>query len=997
LSFSASASVRTITIPIIDNYLHEEDEQFQIRAEITSDSSGVIAEGNATIVDNDPLYYVSFTAPTTSENVGELKSVVWITPQPPEGVPVIVHFTTVDAPPDAPGAAEANTDYTPVSVDLTFSYANSPQTVTIPMFNNAAAGGNKTLELNATVTNLSPGNNLTKTATLQDDETWGDEYEGEGSGISLGHVVGSTTGTSYELWWLNPPDVVHEGDGLALQFRVVPPPISPDFLGVFVTTRELGAGTNYATKYYDFGDAVSDGWFYPENYPGYYSIPVLADADDTEWIEDFAIDVAGWGYQPPQDPAETIWDPVQQTASTKVVSILPELSGNATLFEYAGETLGFPVSDAQEELPGNILYTNDDDDNRNQIVDDGEGDVSDGDGDDDLLLIEFTSPDFGLSNARISADYDASSVRLWLDQDRTIPLESGAFVLAFGATHSIYVEGLSESFGTDVVFQGRASSSQPTKTLDRIKLTIGDVTGFVVDWQKPDGTWSPSADDEVVWEDDSLRWTAFVAPSVAPYVQGITWGKQSHPSSSNSFAGYSHSAGIAPATGNPGIGEWDISPQLEFTSFAKYAGVIKEKPVMGFAATVWRKGDAEQRFEGGDAPLVFPERNKPAEMVTSRLLNEVVVEVTLVGAIPEGFRGTVFLKAFDPDHELAPSNQEEALGHRRPDPNDSFQNGMKYPDDNRPYTYTGALPPTPGAHLGAHFDADQLLFEAGDVIKEARFVIDNRQPGNNFIAVARGRREWLDLVHFGEDAEALFLGTAPDREVPQGARTAILTVWRTLHVELDSLGPPTEAQSLLFGPEFDDVNPGDLGDLPIAGAATNFAAAKVRVIADLQAYDPGTTSDNIPFVHNLDITGDPAFAKAIGDAKRGVKNNADFWAAQVINGYEASLDEDYDDDTVALMGHAGLGDAIVWVFSESIRDFLASPHPGKPALASFEEVLDNTVYHELLHLFNFFHGDADGEGDKGILDSLWVTDVPGADISLRPKQIGGIQGRAKPN
>jgi hypothetical protein len=161
---------------------------------------------------------------------------------------------------------------------------------------------------------------------------------------------------------------------------VVPPPISPDFLGIFVTTRELGEGTNYATKFYDFGEATSQGWFYPENYPGYYSIPILADADDTEWIEDFAIDVAGWGYQPPEDPDETIWDPVQQTASTKVVHIVPDYKVDLDIDSDNNNGVELPdrsayedfIENGEEEL-GKTIIANTNDNNFNGIADFGDG------------------------------------------------------------------------------------------------------------------------------------------------------------------------------------------------------------------------------------------------------------------------------------------------------------------------------------------------------------------------------------------------------------------------------------------------------------------------------------------------------------------------------------------------------------------------------------------------------------------------------------------------
>jgi hypothetical protein len=102
--------------------------------------------------------------------------------------------------------------------------------------------------------------------------------------------------------------------------------------------------------------------------------------DDTDWIEDFAIDVAGWGYQPPEDPDLNIWDPVQQTASTKIVHIVPDFdvdldidSDNDDGFAPPERSPEEDAIEAGEEEIGKELFGNTRDDNANGIPDFGDG------------------------------------------------------------------------------------------------------------------------------------------------------------------------------------------------------------------------------------------------------------------------------------------------------------------------------------------------------------------------------------------------------------------------------------------------------------------------------------------------------------------------------------------------------------------------------------------------------------------------------------------------
>ena len=80
-------------------------------------------------------------------------------------------------------------------------------------------------------------------------------------------------------------------------------------------------------------------------------------------------------------------------------------------------------------------------------------------------------------------------------------------------------------------------------------------------------------------------------------------------------------------------------------------------------------------------------------------------------------------------------------------------------------------------------------------------------------------------------------------------QTDVLTIWRTLHIEQDSMGPPA-ASDLPFAD--DDVPVADVRDATLSLMQSKFLPANIDVAADLAEYeDRGVLSDNTFFMMNL--------------------------------------------------------------------------------------------------------------------------------------------------
>jgi hypothetical protein len=238
----------------------------------------------------------------------------------------------------------------------------------------------------------------------------------------------------------------------------------------------------------------------------------------------------------------------------------------------------------------------------------------------------------------------------------------------------------------------------------------------------------------------------------------------------------------------------------------------------------------------------------------------------------------------------------------------------------------------------------------------------------------------------------------------------MLTVWRTLWVELDSMGSP-DAPGISAKNRGTFVGePGHMeddvkftpGPPDISFLVSEFEKALIAVKQLPSAYD---TRDDLPFVHNLDPsqTGFNDF-----NSVRDVVSHRDFLSAHIIGVYELHEDWDYDGTN---KWHIGQSYQSVVIPHEVIRD-VAATHPGPLANGiSQSDIERRIVLHEVLHRYFGAHQHDHTSGnppptsglalreynlrDEGIMDTMTILTKGNTDNELSPIQIRFLQDPTK--
>jgi len=328
---------------------------------------------------------------------------------------------------------------------------------------------------------------------------------------------------------------------------------------------------------------------------------------------------------------------------------------------------------------------------------------------------------------------------------------------------------------------------------------------------------------------------------------------------------------------------------------------------------------------------------------------------------------------------------------------------MEAGDDNRNDDGAGFVASaSPTAASDATANVQPELVEGQWVAKKLFRV--GMGAGNNYRVIAAvhdalGSPAWLpDAKTIAEDGGTLGMDETHKK-------TDMLTVWRRLHIELDSLGAPTgetftDSDATLDG----DYNPGDIGS-PGTGAADDlfeFWNASVTDLArtelekayiTLTVIAEGTgskdTRDDATFVRNVDIDSDAATTGeyTVASSVRDIPSTPGFWVVHVVGMYEANhaLSNDTPPGGAAL-GHTkqesvgvNYQEGSVAIFLETIRDVVVAIGGD---LDKAKELVRRNVYHEILHRFGAIDTkytsatrrkvDKDGSGiditDGGIMD-----------------------------
>lgn len=217
----------------------------------------------------------------------------------------------------------------------------------------------------------------------------------------------------------------------------------------------------------------------------------------------------------------------------------------------------------------------------------------------------------------------------------------------------------------------------------------------------------------------------------------------------------------------------------------------------------------------------------------------------------------------------------------------------------------------------------------------------------------------------------------------------IMTVWRRLHVELDSMGDvtgPVGEDDAVIG----DIPPPDPGLL-----AAVFAPAYIEIVLD----GPGSNTDVAFDAHVPDVLGSMPDAEVVNLAltAQGVLGRDGLatpgvWRAYAQGTYEGGEDEDFDPDseTGYALGRTNrdLG-KYSFIYTETIRDLANSTDEPSICVTRDESYLRQaTLVHELAHQFGVPDPDPmTSDGSNGIMEANSELCFP----YFTPKQLRTIR------
>ncbi|GEM_PF-1812499 len=244
------------------------------------------------------------------------------------------------------------------------------------------------------------------------------------------------------------------------------------------------------------------------------------------------------------------------------------------------------------------------------------------------------------------------------------------------------------------------------------------------------------------------------------------------------------------------------------------------------------------------------------------------------------------------------------------------------------------------------------------------------QPGDNFRVAATCNPEELDVLTSYQIHNYPIPTIVPPANNDQisgftGKLTNLLTVWRRLHVEVDSMAgaddPPSAYPTDL---ENKDVRLADIPDPDPALLVPAFEAAYVRVL-----FDTGNSQGNLqPFIHNADSIN----LDALGAAHRGTAEAADYWAAYIMGAYEPAVELDHDPTAQPARFGVTQPDGLEYsfLFFEVVRDVTESEYDDW-AEAHYRK---RVVVHEIGHQFELVHwaksvmdDESDSRGDPTLM------------------------------
>lgn len=580
--------------------------------------------------------------------------------------------------------------------------------------------------------------------------------------------------------------------------------------------------------------------------------------------------------------------------------------------------------------------------------------------------------------------------------------------------------------GPGAYLVGSAADSFTTIN-DNNEVIFSDLT---VDWKTPDGGWQNSPDTEMLWQDDELRWTVTLPPEEIPFAAELTslqLLKRSHDNlaapweefSQQSFTQNPDNLAQYFIFGNPFVGDWDITVRGILSTLDVWLLHPVHRVANAIASVTWQRPDddpnlrLEMHDEGDNnlytGPRIYPEFSDPIEAGPQSSHTWAKIDVELAMQSPVGVVTDVHLKLFDPDNRFNAAKYSD-IGAGYLDPNDLVADSapnppfepfllgiIKRPNDNR--SSSGSM------ETGAYLVSPQVEVLPGTKIGSTTMHLISIQPGNNYRVAAHGRQAVIDAVHFGTDAVSFRVGVA---NAPLTASNAsnVLEVWRTLHIESDSMGEPPVTDPDEFVTNTDDPppNPRNVRGLDTSLVGDLFRPACIDVAVVSPQYD---TRDDSFFQHNIeDAQVDQPDGSAFGHASdmRDVANVDAYWVVQVVACYEGNRFEAWDAPSGKVTlgittgieegGEAGI--PVCFVYLECIRDRAAYTGTEYPHSVDETTLERRIVAHEVGH--TFLGGHNIEYANQGIMSSNDAIRNPDAAYSrFTAHQLGVIQSQPKPH
>ena len=429
----------------------------------------------------------------------------------------------------------------------------------------------------------------------------------------------------------------------------------------------------------------------------------------------------------------------------------------------------------------------------------------------------------------------------------------------------------------------------------------------------------------------------------------------------------------------------------------------------------------------GDGERCFPEKDAPNGTLHNQINVSVLLAQNVFDNVTSG-KVTVHLDWFDPDNPVtstlipAPTNNK---------------NGKR--DNN-------------GAISNVDYKTLEFVY-ADNKVRTSKWTITNAYAGDNWLIAAHPNAGVVSKYEFAtaDAPNNIFKGRTlmypkPGgslEKLPSSMQTKILTVWRTLWIELDQMAPPTAGSGSGF--DFNTAEKYGGGFPPIGTAAdgkwidgteytllngepknfdvkfpppkpniSSFPSLFQAACIDVKEATPAiiaswglTSRPTTPFVRNLPAWTNSAFTD-ISTLSRDVDiNGPTFWCIHRVGAYEANIAGTWDGINIEgldgwIFAGAAVGTGIFLIFNETIRDIVSTRSDVKRTVLEMQIL---AVLHEILHLFGFldygasgYDALADGEIMKAALNGwVFASPLPPAVLTLSGEQIRKIQARNYPH